>query len=64
MRLDRVVEAHKAVTTLEAQLAQAKEDRNRAIIEESEAGVSNYSIAKALGIAESTVGRIIKRSQS
>ena len=58
-----MVAAHKAVTTLEAQLAQAKEVRNRAIIEESEAGVSSYSIAKALGVAESTIGRIIKRSQ-
>jgi IS30 family transposase len=61
--LEDAVEAHKAFTALKAQAAAAQDARNAAIIKAHQEGVTAYRIAKALGVAESTIGRIIQRSQ-
>lgn len=63
MNLDQAVEVHKAFTALIEMAAVARADRDAAIIAAHQEGVTAYRIAKALGLAESTIGRIIKRSQ-
>lgn len=49
-----------ALTRAENELHQARSRRNAAILAASKAGISAYKIAKTLGIAESTVGRLLK----
>lgn len=60
MSLNEAVEAHQALTALEAKADKAREARNAAVIAAHENGETAYRIAKALDLAESTIGRIIK----
>jgi hypothetical protein len=61
MDLGVLHELHEQVRTAEAALTAAKAARDEAIRQADAAGLSAYRMAKRLGVAESTVGRILKR---
>lgn len=56
--------AHNSFVGLTKLASEMRASRDESIIEAHKEGVTAYRIAKALGIAESTIGRIIKRSQA
>lgn len=61
LRLARVAGAHAGLERAERAAAQARARRDTLVRETAAAGVSAYRIAKRLGVAESTVGRILAR---
>lgn len=58
-RLDHIARQQKAADRMKAQWMRHVERRDRMIREAKEAGQSGYSMSKAAGITETTVGRIL-----
>lgn len=62
MNRDDLTEMHEHLLDLERQVEEVRARRDELIVLANEGGMTAYRIAKALGLAESTVGRIIAKS--
>jgi DNA-binding NarL/FixJ family response regulator len=58
--MSRLLDAHTRTIQAERAAADARSERDALVREASAAGITAYRIAKRLGVAESTIGRILK----
>lgn len=62
--LEQLATAQRAVSAAEKEFVAQRQRRDRLIAAASQEGMTAYKIAKATGLAESTVGRIIKNHRA